>query len=204
MDAESFDVQAAVVIGGTVEHASVAGNLAIFASAEGMVSAIDPATASEVWQAVVMGKPAQLEVIGDGITLGMDSGDLVMLNAVDGTIRWQQALVASPFTDIAYSGSAVLAMTTAGDLLIVDTVTGAPAWREVLASGGWFAGDDCDPGCPVVTEDGSIYMFVPTSRNHPRPVTAIQEVAAPPAATGDVLVVVTEQGDVLGWVLNEG
>jgi outer membrane protein assembly factor BamB len=202
IDAESFDVQATIVIGGTVEHASVAGDLAIFASVEGMVVAIDPVTASEAWQAVVTGTPVQVQVVGNGIAIGMDTGDLVMLNAADGTIRWCQALVASPFTDIAFTGTEVLGITEAGDLLMVDMVTGAPAWRAVLPSGGWFARDQCDPGCPAVTDDGSIFLFAPASREHPIPVTAIQEVAAPPIATGEVLVVVTEQGDVHGWVLD--
>ncbi len=200
LDAESMEPQATHVVGGSVKHASAAGDLAIFASAEGMVTAIDPATDSVAWQAVVAGIPAQTQVVGDGIVLGMKSGDLVMLNAADGTVRWHQAIVASPFTDIASASTGVLGITEAGDLLMVDMATGTPMWRGVLPSGGWFAGNQCDPGCPVVTTDGSLFLFTPATGEHPVAITALQHVVASPAATSDVLVVITQQGDVHGWV----
>lgn len=202
IDAQSFEPQATIVIGGTVRHAVAAGKLGVFASDEGTVSAIDPATASAAWQAVVPGKPAQIEATGDGIAVGMDSGDLLLLNATDGSVRWHQAAVASPFTDIAVAGTEVVGITDAGDLLVVDAASGATTGQEVLPAGGWFAGDQCDPGCPVVTTDGSVLLFAPGSGQRPVAVAAIPPVPTLPAASGDVLVVMTGQGDVHGWVLN--
>jgi outer membrane protein assembly factor BamB len=202
----------------TAAGPALAGDLVLVVLGRGWsgVAAYDRATGAEVWRAPDVGTGAQGTplVVGDLAYVVDWEGEVVALDARDGTPRWRRRVVddaapwgyASAAPPVANAGTLLVA-TMAGGLVALDADDGEPRWtfepgpaRVPLAH--YPVSDRGANLAPVVAGgalwlagvDGVVHVLDPTDGAERRRFDLGAPVLAAPVADGDALVVATLDG----------
>ena len=141
---------------------------------------------------------------------GLDSSDLVALNAETGATEWTQRLSAATAADVVVDGDTLIVASFDRALRGLDaTARGAERWR--FDGDGWFV------GAPLVTRDaiyaasmrGTVYALDKGGkqrwqRSIPDAGRDTREFRSSPVLVGDTLVVVSRDGTAYGLAAADG
>jgi outer membrane protein assembly factor BamB len=195
-----------------VDGVTLAGDTLFVSRADGVLLALDSATGSERWTKELRKPPRGVPFVVDEtvyVSTGFDGARIFAFDAATGDERWSFEQPDNPVTGpVVVDGLLYLSFTN-GDLVAFDAATGAELWR---AAGGPVGSDDPTPprpGLPLVA-DGVAYVsgngFSGAATLAFDALTGAQIwsaatgnfSASAPALDGDVLLVGSDSGDLLG------
>ena len=179
------------------------GRVIVLATKDGRTLSSTRPTEGRVW-----GAPARRDAtiyIG-----GLDSSDLVALNADSGAVEWTQRLSAATAADVVVDGDTLIVASFDRTLRALDaTKVGAERWR--FDGDGWFV------GAPLVTRDavyaasmrGTVYALGKDGkerwhRTEPGANGVAREFRAAPMLVGDTLIAVARDGTAFGYAAADG
>jgi outer membrane protein assembly factor BamB len=201
---------------------AISGNAVYISDAKGLVTALNLQTGKTLWQSDLKVPLAAGPGVGEGIiVVGGNQADMYALNQTDGKIRWHVNLSDQVTSVPVIANGRVVVKTLDGHLWALNTDNGAIQWQQthnvpvmVLAGGS----QALIIGNKVITgyADGKLaaYSLVggtllwTTAAANPQGVSDVEQMiditATPAAGAGDVMYVVTYQGNLSAVNVNTG
>jgi outer membrane protein assembly factor BamB len=195
-----------------VDGVALGGNMLFVNRADGVLLALDVASGAERW-AVGLQKPPRGVPVVDGETVfvstGFDGAAILALDVASGAERWRFEQPDNPVTGPVIAGGLLYVGFTNGELAALDPATGEERWR---AETGVRSADDFgapSPGLPLVV-DGVLFVssngFSGASTQAFDAQTGVDRwmavtgefSASAPAIAGEVLLVGSDRGDLIG------
>jgi outer membrane protein assembly factor BamB len=164
----------------------VVGDSIIAADRRGVVEAFDRATGDELWRVDLRsvldleksswwsaGEPMRiaggLSALNGVVYLGSENGDVVALNAADGSVKWHQVVRSEIMSDPAIGGGFVVVKGSTGEVIALNEETGEELWKHtsetpalslrgtsspVYEQGGIFVGTSTGKVIVLIAENG--------------------------------------------------
>lgn len=205
LDRESLEIEWQYVLDGDLHsYGLIADSSVVFSTAGDTLVSINLESRQVDWQVVLSESGSHLGLLPNGDIYVTSSDGLVSrISGDDGSIIWREVMEFGAAIDTVLTPYGLLITSGGGGIQNIDLETGSITWRNVLPGNGNFTEDSCDQTCVLVV-DGNLLTTLTTKDGELGSITVVSGDIAGNTRVGDnVVIAVTNSGDVIAWSFSE-